>query len=205
MKIVVFGTGFVGGAIVRELAGRGHEVTAVSRSGGADLPVATVPGSVRDGDFLRSVTGGAQVIVSALPADGLAAGVAALLRAAGDAGARLGVVGGASTIPVFEGQPAQGDTPEFPARFAPLHQAHRAAYAVLESAPEGVDWFSLIPAGEFGPHDPGTRRGEYRTGATAQVTDAEGRSRIGVEDYAAAFADEIETPRVHRGWLTVGY
>ena len=32
MKIVVFGTGYVGSAIVRELAARGHEVTAVSRS-----------------------------------------------------------------------------------------------------------------------------------------------------------------------------
>ena len=32
MKIVVFGTGYVGSAIVRELADRGHEVTAVSRS-----------------------------------------------------------------------------------------------------------------------------------------------------------------------------
>ena len=47
MKIVVFGTGFVGNALIREFADRGHEVTAVSRSGNTDLPtqVAAVAGS----------------------------------------------------------------------------------------------------------------------------------------------------------------
>src|SRR6185369_17486366 len=69
MKIVVFGTGHVGGALVSELAGRGHEVTAVSRSGKAELPaqVAAVIGSVHDPAFLSSVTAGADAIVAALP------------------------------------------------------------------------------------------------------------------------------------------
>jgi putative NADH-flavin reductase len=28
---------------------------------------------------------------------------------------------------------------------------------------------------------------------------------LGVEDYAIAFADEIDTPSTHRAWLAVGY
>ena len=211
MKIVVFGTGFVGSAIARELARRGHEVTAVSRSGAAELPVgiAARTGSVHDEQFLAEVASGADVLISALPsrADdaGLAAGVTALAQAAEHAGARLGVVGGASIIPVVDGQPPQGDTPGFPAQFAPLHHAHQAAYAALEAAPAGVDWFYFIPAGEFGPHNPGTRTGAYRTSTSSQVVGADGHSTIGVEDYAIAFADEVETPVTHRGWITVGY
>jgi putative NADH-flavin reductase len=37
------------------------------------------------------------------------------------------------------------------------------------------------------------------------VHDADGNSRIGVDDYAIAFADEIDAPTAHRAWLTVGY
>jgi uncharacterized protein len=211
MKIVVFGTGFVGSAIAAELAGRGHEVTAVSRSGNADLPagVTTVAGSVHDPAFLTSVTSRADVIVSALPAvssdGGLPAAVTALLPAAQASGARLGVVGGASVIPKVAGGPREGDTPGFPAKFAPLTDAHQQALDALNAAPRAVDWFYLIPAGEFGGYNPGTRTGAYRTSSTAQVMGADGHSRLGVADYAIAFADEVETPRTHRAWLAIGY
>ncbi len=198
MNIVVFGTGFVGSAIVKELTTRGHEVTPVSRSGEGG-------GSVLDAGFVATVTSGADVIVAALPANGLADAVAGLLAAAETSGARLGVVGGASTLPVRDGEPPEGDTDAFPERFAPLHHGHQAAFAVLEAAPADVDWFSFIPAGQFGSYQPGTRTGAYRTSTTSQVTDADGRSFIGVEDYAIAFADEVEQPVTHRGWITVGY
>ena len=211
MKIVVFGIGFVGGAIVRELAGRGHEVTAVSRSGRADLPaqVNSVAGGVHDPAFLTSVTSKADAIVSALPAvspdGGLGAAVTDLVPAAQASGARLGVVGGASIIPVVEGGPREGDTPAFPAKFAPLTDAHQEALDILNAAPRDVDWFYLVPGGEFGPRNPGTRTGSYRTSSISQVTGDDGHSRLGVADYAIAFADELETPRTHRAWLAIGY
>jgi uncharacterized protein len=211
MKIVVFGTGFVGRAIVAELASRGHAVTAVSRSGQADLPeqVTSVAGSVHDAAFLASVSAQADALACALPAvspdGGLGAAVTDLLRAARDSGARLGVVGGASILPKVPGGPREGDTPEFPAKFAPLTDAHQQALDLLRAAPQGVDWFYLVPAGEFGGRNPGTRTGTYRTSSTTQVTDAAGHSRLGVADYAIAFADELETPRTHRTWLAIGY
>lgn len=211
MKIVVFGTGFVGNALIREFADRGHEVTAVSRSGNTDLPtqVAAVAGSVHDTAFLRSVTSGADVVVCALPAlspeGGLGPAVTALLRAAHTSGARLGVVGGAAILPTVPGGPRSGDAPGFPARFAPLVDAHQHALDVLNSAPRSVEWFYLVPAGEFGPRNPGTRTGSYRTNSTALVTNKESRSLLGAADYAIAFADELETPLTHRTWLAVGY
>ncbi len=211
MKIVVFGAGFVGGAIARELTARGHEVTAVSRSGAADLPpqVNSVAGGVHDPVFLASVTAKADAVVSALPAvspdGGLGAAVTDLLPAAQASGARLGVVGGASVIPVVPGGPREGDTPAFPATLAPLTDAHQHALDILNAAPRDVDWFYLVPGGEFGPHNPGARTGTYRTSSTSQVTGPDGHSRLGVADYAIAFADEFETPRVHRAWLAIGY
>jgi putative NADH-flavin reductase len=211
MKIVVFGTGFVGSAIVGELAARGHVVTAVSRSGSTGLPeqVTSVTGGVHDPAFLASVTAKADAIVSALPAvspdGGLAAAVTGLLPAAQASGARLGVVGGASIIPVVPGGPREGDTPAFPAKLGPLTDAHQQALDTLNAAPRDVDWFYLVPGGEFGPRNPGTRTGTYRTSSASQVTGEDGHSRLGVADYAIAFADELETPRAHRAWLAIGY
>jgi putative NADH-flavin reductase len=211
MKIVVFGTGYVGSAIVHELADREHEVIAVSRSRNTDLPaqVVSVTGSVHEPAFLDSVTSGADAIVSALPAlsseGDLDVAVTALLPTAQAAGARLGVVGGAAIIPMVAGGPRQGDTPEFPGKFAPLVDAHQRALDALNSAPQRIDWFYLVPAGEFGAYNPGTRTGTYRTSSTAQVRNDEGRSLLGVADYAIAFADELENPRTHRTWLAIGY
>jgi putative NADH-flavin reductase len=211
VKIVIFGTGFVGGALIREFAQRGHEVTAVSRSASTGLPpnVNPVIGDVHDDALIDSVTADKDAIVSALPAragdSSLSDAVAILIRAADATGVRLGVVGGASIIPVHEGEPVEGDTPKFPAQFAPLHHAHQEALSVLASAPDSVDWFYLIPAGEFGPHNPGTRTGAYRTSSTSQVTNDAGHSLLGVEDYAIAFADELEHPLTHRAWLAIGY
>jgi putative NADH-flavin reductase len=211
MKIVVFGTGYVGSAIVRELAARGHEVTAVSRSASTDLPaqVAAVTGSVHDPAFLTSVTAKADAVVCALPAvspgGGLPAAVADLLPAVRASESRLGVVGGASIVPRVEGGPREGDTPEFPAKFAPLTDAHQEALDTLRAAPPEVDWFYLVPAGEFGGHNPGRRTGSYRTSSTAQVIGQDGHSRLGVADYAIAFADELETPRTRCAWLAIGY
>src|SRR5262249_60408792 len=104
--------------------------------------------------------------------------VADLLPAARAAGTRLGVVGGASIIPRVAGGPREGDTPEFPAKFAPLTDAHQQALDLLKAAPPDVDWFYLVPAGEFGGHDPGTRPGANRTTSTPQAVGHDGHPPI---------------------------
>jgi putative NADH-flavin reductase len=98
-----------------------------------------------------------------------------------------------------------GRHPEFPAKFAPLVDAHQRALDALYSAPQRIDWFYLVPAGEFSANNPGTRTGTYRTSSTAQVRNDEGRSLLGLADYAIAFADELENPRAYRTWLAIGY
>ncbi|MFI7451102.1 NAD(P)-dependent oxidoreductase [Nonomuraea sp. NPDC049714] len=210
MKIVVLGTGFAGSALIREFATRGHEVVAVSRTGGGTWPAgaSSVTGTVYDPAFVAHVTADADVVAVALPAlsaeGGIAAGVEALLPAV-DRRARLGVVGGSAVLPLTEGGPRLGDTAAFPDALRPRVTAHQRALDMLEASPGEIDWFVLVPAAEFGPHVPGARRGKYRTSRTALVSDSDGHSAIGVEDYAIAFADELETPTAHRSWLTVGY
>jgi putative NADH-flavin reductase len=210
MRIVVLGTGFAGSALIREFTARLHEVVAVSRTGGGTWAAgaSSVTGTVHDPAFVARVTADADVVAVALPAlsaeGGIAAGVEALLPAV-DRRARLGVVGGSAVLPLTEGGPRLGDTASFPDALRPRVTAHQRALDTLEASPGEIDWFVLVPAVEFGPHVPGTRRGTYRTSHTALVSDPNGRSAIGVEDYAIAFADELETPETHRSWLTVGY
>jgi hypothetical protein len=211
MKITIFGTGFVGATLLRELAARGHDIFAISRSGRGGWPasVASDTGDVHDASFVARVTADADVVVVALPAlsddGGIAAGVAALLPVLAHGIARLGVVGGSAVLPMYEGGPRLGDTDRFPAALRDRVAAHQEALDELTAAPAALDWFEVVPAADFGPHHPGTRRGTYRTSRTALVSDDHGQSAIGVEDYAIAFADEIETPTTHRAWLTVGY
>ncbi|MDG4770116.1 NAD(P)H-binding protein [Solwaraspora sp. WMMD792] len=210
MRIVVVGTGFAGAALVREFAARGHDVVAVSRSAAGTWPagVSSVPGTVYDPSFASRMASDADVLAVALPAlsaeGGIVASVRALLPAISRR-VRLGIVGGSAVLPLRAGGPRLGDTDSFPAALRPRVTAHQQALDTLAASPDEIDWFVLVPAAEFGPHAPGTRRGTYRTSRTALVSDANGRSAIGVEDYASAFADEIEAPTTHRSWLTVGY
>ncbi len=210
MKIVVFGTGFVGSALIDELVERGHQVTAVSRTTGRELDgVDPAAGSVYDERFVTEVTTGAEVVVAALPAldseGGLAAAVTSLATATEHSGARIGVVSGAAILPLDPQEPRLGDSPDFPAALRPLVDAHQRALDALRATPKAVDWFALVPAAEFGPDVARVQTGTYRTSSVALVSNENRRSFLSVDDYAIAFADEIETPRTHRAWLAIGY
>jgi putative NADH-flavin reductase len=211
MKIVLFGAGFVGSVLAGELAGRGHEVTAVVRHPDSQLSsrVTTIAGSVHDPSTVVLAIKEVDAVVSALPPvdnmGGLPASTQILVAAAETAGARLGVVGSSAILPVFPAGPRHADTAGFPAFLADRVDAHARTLELLRSTQEPLDWIYLAGAGEFGQFAPGTRTGRYRTSTTSQVHDKSGRSHIGIADYAIAFADELESPTVHRGWLTVGY
>jgi putative NADH-flavin reductase len=64
-------------------------------------------------------------------------------------------------------------------------------------------WTYFSPAVEIAP---GERTGRFRIGSDQQpVLDADGRSRISVEDAAVALIDEVELPRFVQRRFTIGY
>ncbi|TDD47680.1 NAD(P)-dependent oxidoreductase [Saccharopolyspora elongata] len=211
MRLVLFGaTGYAGGAILREAKRRGHEVIGVARSA-ESLAEPGKAGSLHDEQFVLDVTAGADALLVAIPArpmpDGtkLLDAVPTLFAAAERHGLRIGVVGGAGSLRVSEDGPRVIDTPGFPDEFKPEAGAHAEVLAAFQQAPAGVDWFYLSPAGTFGAYAPGERTGSYRLGGDVLVTDADGNSAIGGEDYAIAFVDELEKPAHRRRRFTVGY
>jgi putative NADH-flavin reductase len=212
-KVVVFGaTGYAGSRIVTELLTTGHEVVAVARS--ADSlknreGLSVVEGSVTDAAVVERAVEGADVIVSGLPAVTdeitLASALGTVLAAAARVGARVGVVGGATTLRVSEGGPRVADVGEFPAEFQGIITAHADALSALEASDESIDWFYFTPAAEFGPQNPGTRTGKYRVGSNVLLTDESGSSRISGDDLAIAFVDEITAPTTRRAQLHAAY
>jgi len=211
-KLVVFGgTGYAGGRIGAEALRRGHEVVGVARNTGS-VPegVEAVQGSLHDEDFVSQVTKDADVVVVATPAraiDGkkLIDAVPALARIARENGVRLSFVGGAASLLVAEGGPRLFDTPEFPAEYKEEAGNHAEVLGLLREQPEGLDWFYVSPAAEFGAWTPGERKGEFRIGGDVLVTDENGKSHIGGDDFATAYVDEIEQPKHRRARFTVAY
>lgn len=194
MKIAVYGaTGAIGSSIVAEARSRGHEVTGISRRGGAELT-----GDALDPAFAAEVAAGHDVVVSAVgPSrtedDGTRfpdtiANLAATLD-----GSRLVVVGGAGSLTVDGVRLV--DTPEFPELYKAEALKGAASLAVLRETEDDVDWTYLSPAPVIAP---GERTGTYRTGLESPVGES-----ISIDDYALALVDEIETPKHVRTRFTV--
>ncbi|MEV0680750.1 NAD(P)H-binding protein [Actinosynnema sp. NPDC050436] len=202
MRITVFGAaGGVGSRVVAEASRRGHDVVAVSRKARAGFQVgdARVPA-----DVTRLGTGQDVVISATRPVDGqereLAVAAKALLEGVRPTGARLLLVGGASSLVRPDGVLVQ-DAPDFPASLRPIALACTAQLdAVREEV--AVDWAYLSPPVVL---EPGTRTGAYRLGRDDLVVDGDGNSSVSLEDLAVALLDEVERPRHHRVRFTVGY
>src|SRR5690606_13440972 len=97
--VVLGGTGYAGGHIVREAAARGHDVVAVSRTAPAEPVdgVTYVQGSVVDLDSLGDVFDGADAVVSELSPrgdmeDAVLGVLEALVAKLAGTSTRLGVV-----------------------------------------------------------------------------------------------------------------
>ncbi|MEB8344136.1 NAD(P)-dependent oxidoreductase [Streptomyces endophyticus] len=211
MNILLLGaTGMVGSRIAAEALGRGHNVTAVSRSG--DVPVAGVTpaaADVSDVQRLAELAGGHDAVASALapPRDGsdpvkpfLSLNQALVAGVRGAGVARLVVVGGAGSLEVAPGE-ALVDQPGFPDAYRGEALAHRDVLAFLRTV-DDLDWTYISPAAEIGP---GERTEEFRIGGDRLMMDADGESRISAEDYALAFVDEIERDAHSRKRMSVAY
>ena len=208
--VVVGGTGYTGGNVVREAASRGHRVVSVSRSM-PENPVEGVRyevGSVSD--VAARVVPSADVVVAALSPRGDMAGhlvevYGELARLSAEAGARYLQVGGFSSLRPAPGQPrvVEGEIPEQYRGEALEGEATRVLLA--EHAPEGLDWLFISPAAGYGAFAPGERTGSYRVGGEVALFDAAGGSNISGADFALAIVDEIETPRHHREHIGIAY
>ncbi len=206
MRIKVLGgTGYAGSHIVREAVDRGHDVTSYSRNA-PTVPVdgATYRlGSVFERAFLAESVTDADVVLESLSPRGELAGrlegiVVDLIDLARDAGVRLGVLGGASSLRLTPGGPRLIDIrPPRPALAVEINEGI-AILEALKSSPPDLDWFYVSPAAGFGAWAPGVATGRYRVGGDVLLVDEIGESHISGADLALAVVDEVERPAHHR-------
>ena len=213
MKIALIGaTGFVGSAILQEALQRGHEVTAIVRNPEKVKPHPKLRPNKADvqkeDEVTRSVAGHEAVISAFNPGwsnpdiyNQQVKGTRAIINGVKKAGVkRLLLVGRAGSLEVKPGVQSV-DLPEFPAEYKQGALATREALNLLRKEPS-LDWSFLSPSADLFP---GQRTGKFRLGTDQLLADAQGKSRISVEDYAMAMIDEVEKPKHIRRRFTVDY
>jgi putative NADH-flavin reductase len=213
MKIVLLGaTGFVGSALLKEALDRGHIVTAIARHPetlALRERLTVKAGDVFDSSALATLLTGHEAVISAFNPgwrnpnlyDDQRRGTSAIIAAVKQAGIRRVLwVGGAGGLEVKPGVRVVDD-PNLPDWIRPGSLATIDALEQLRKEPE-LEWSFLAPSAEM---KPGSRTGKYRLGGDDLLVDANGKSHISVEDFAAAMIDELEHPAHVRHRFTVGY
>lgn len=194
-------SGNVGTRLLKELAARGHRITAIARDPGripAQPGVTAVRGDAGDGAGLARLLAGHDAVISALRfLDSQPGTLIDAVRASGVK--RYLVVGGAGSLQVAPGQRLI-DQPDFPEAYKPEAAAGAVFLDALRDTRD-LDWTFLSPSALFVP---GERTGKFRLGKDDLLVGAQGSS-ISYEDYAIALADEIERPAHVRERFTVGY
>jgi putative NADH-flavin reductase len=203
MKIAVIGaSGNAGSRITKELARRGHAVTAIARKPEKIAPhqnVAAKAGDVMDQAALTKLLAGHDVAVSSVHF--LDSDPNKLIAAARDSKvSRYLVVGGAGSLEVAPGVHLV-TTPGFPAQYK-AEAEKGAAFLDLLRQEKALNWTFLSPSALF---TAGERTGKFRLGTDQLLTGPDGKSWISFEDFAVALADEIERPAHIRSRFTVGY
>lgn len=199
MKIAVFGaTGMVGSRFVAEAARRGHETTAISRSGsiveGASKAVAI---ELNDTASVVAEIDSSDATVIAVPPDRNGGSHEPILQAhrdliAAQPSGYFLVVGGAGALEI-DGVRLK-DTRDFPSAYYD-EAATFSTILDLYRASKNLSWTMLAPAPEIAP---GERTGHYRVGVDSPVGDS-----IGAEDFVIAIADELEKPAHTKTRFTV--
>jgi len=202
MKVSVLGaSGRAGSEITKELAARGHRVTAIARKP-ENIPdaagVTAVEGDASDPATLAELIAGSDAVISALHFDVTADTLLGALRAAGVP--RLLVTGGAAGLEVAPGVRLI-DTPAFPEEYKPYAIPGLTFLDLLREESQ-IDWTFFSPAAEI---ETGPRTGTFRLGKDQLVVDEAGQSRISFADYAIAMVDELERPNHSRARFTAAY
>jgi putative NADH-flavin reductase len=215
MKIALIGaTGFVGAAVLAELLGRQHRVTALARNPErieAHPQLVTRSLDVGDSGAVAEAVGGHDAVISAFNPgwdnpdlyEQFMRGSEAIARGVEASGVkRLLVVGGAGSLFVAPGVQLV-DTPGFaaqvPPNVVPGARAARDALAAMRGN-MALEWTFLSPPALLAP---GERSGAYRVGGEDLLMAGDHPAGISVADLAVAIADEIERPRHVRARFTV--
>ncbi len=213
MHIVLYGaTGQAGSRILTELLSRGHQVTAITRNPAKLKPQPNLTVKQGDVDSAAAIAAdiqGADAVVSAYAppfsdTDQLVAVTGNFIEAVRQAGTagkapRFLYVGGASSLEVAPGVLLL-DSGHLPAEWEAIGRSQRDALNLIKKSE--INWTCFSPAAFF---EPGQRTGKFRLGKDQLISDAQGNSRISMEDYAIALADELEKPQHERQRFTIGY
>jgi putative NADH-flavin reductase len=209
MKIALYGaTGMIGQGILKEALSRGHEVTAIARDTSKLTPadhMTAVKGDVLDTAGVAETVKGHDVVISSINAPNddpqvFVRAAQSLIAALKQTGVkRIISVGGAGSLEVAPGVKLF-DTAEFPEAWRPGAKALGAALEAYRTS--GLDWTFVSPAGVIAPGD---RTGKFRVGGDQLLTDANGESKISVDDYAIGLVDEVEQAKHLRQRITIAY
>jgi len=213
MKLVVIGaTGYVGSAILNEALQRNHDVTAIVRDPEKLTPHPRLHAGSSDvfnERELAEIIKRHQAVISAFNAgwknpdlyNQQLQGTRAIINGVKKAGlSRLLFVGGSGSLEISPGLQSV-DSPSFPEEYKPGALAMRDALRMLEGE-TALDWTVLSPSADLVP---GQRTGRFRMGENELLRDANGESRISLQDFAMAMLDEVEQPHHLRRRFTVGY
>ena len=215
MNLAVIGaTGYVGDAVVRELAARGHNITAFARNPAKVLAAANVRAVAADvtaADFAAQLAGFDAVVSAFNPGwtnphigRDFRAGYAAILAAAKAAQVPyLLAVGGAGSLYVAPGVQLI-DTPAFPQE---MYDGANAARELLRDlqARDDLNWSLISPPARLGAEAGFSeeRTGKYRLGQDDLLMDGDAPAGISVADLAVAIADDVEQKAHLRQRFTV--
>lgn len=215
-KIILIGaSGFVGSTILKEALNRKDvQVVAAVRNPEKitikDNNLTVEKLDVFSSDAVSKLVKGADAVISAYNpgwtnpniAEDTLKGYKSIIEGVKKAGVnRLLIVGGAGSLFVKPGVTV------IDAGYIPneILAGVKALAQVLNEdllTEQTLDWTFFSPAGTI---EHGERTGNYRLGKDDLITDAEGNSKISVEDYAKAMIDELEKPSHHQERFTIGY
>jgi putative NADH-flavin reductase len=198
MKIAVYGaTGMVGSQITAEALRRGHQVTAISRSGTAMDGATARAAELSDVKTYKQIAGEHDVVVLSIPPSRTGESHAPFVDAHEAISetlipARLFVVGGAGATEVDGVQ--LKDLPGFPEDYKPEATTMAEVLELYRSA-SGLEWTMLAPAPQIAP---GERTGSYKLGADSPAGES-----VSSQDFAVAVLDELENPQHENRRFTV--
>ncbi len=197
-------SGNVGSRVLAELVSRGHTVTGIVRNPEAIQAgprVAAAKGDVNEPAALARILAGHDAVISAAPFRNIQDPDALIGAVRASGVKRYIVVGGAASLLNADGVRLI-DTPALANFRTSPEPAGGVRFLDALRTVTDLDWTFFSPAVMFAP---GERTGTFRLGGDTVVTDAQGQSRVSMEDYAIALVDELETPRHIRQRFTVGY